>query len=609
MEKILFDSGSIKRADLQLRTKYYGIKTKIYLVDNARYNVYVMDYPDGFDDIKKDFDRNIRRIGDWVELVNQEPKSFIMQIDPLINIAYKNEGIFLTHKMFESLLISKFPRVDFFSIEVEHHNGVQVIITVSDTVVANVISDIKQFIYDLKNGFSEVIIKKSSTHKNALINRDVDLACTDRSFDFSIADSEFWFENVEKIYSGNVSKNDLRFFDAEKTKCYMDFSVWTNENINIRSNALLYDTIYLSFPLGSHIDDFLLQQHLSQEDLDELVERKKLVILLPNTESRYNKKMLDRLYSIDPNCIVSKRGINALMAMFYCELERKYMSLWEGNEHIFEALCLKCTKKSDWQSRFLYDWLLWPIKAKRESYELLTSYSPIKLPCIGANVLFDHFKDKTSKSTDIQFELTANSNSIHIATALQATYFPFAVKEETGSVYSDSVVSNILGSVINNYQYVSASQQDAIKEYTELLEKQRNAIYLLKSDNSVSVKNILDYSEKFDTTHTLQRILLNLSELDQNQQKTKIEEYNNLIAEIGKEHFSVLNGINYVLSGAGFIPVVGTFASIIDLLMQIFSDTGIKKEIVKKKISKGKSTIKDEVYLLDKLSRVAKITY
>ena len=119
----------------------------------------------------------------------------------------------------------------------------------------------------------------------------------------------------------------------------------------------------------------------------------------------------------------------------------------------------------------------------------------------------------------------------------------------------------------------------------------------------------MDYSEKFDTTHTLQRILLNLSELDQNQQKTKIEEYNNLIAEIGKEHFSVLNGINYVLSGAGFIPVVGTFASIIDLLMQIFSDTGIKKEIVKKKISKGKSTIKDEVYLLDKLSRVAKITY
>ena len=609
MEKELFDSGSIKRADLQLRTKYYGIKTKIYLVDDARYNIYVIDYPNVFDDIRKDFDHNIRRIGDRVELVNQQPKSFIAEITPLTNIAYNNEGIFLTHKMFESLLISKFPHVDFLDIKVEHCNGVQVIITVSDTVVVDEISNIKQFIYDLKNGFSKVIIKKSSTPKNILINNDVDLACTDKSFDFSIADSEFWFENVEKIYSGDVCKNDLKFFDSEKTKCYMDFSVWTNENINIRSNILLYDTIYLSFPLGSHIDDFLLQQHLTKEDLDELVERKKLVVLLPNTESRYNRRVLDRLCCIDPNCVVSKRGINALMAMFYCDLERKYVSSWEGNEHLFETLCLECAKKTDKQSQFLYDWLLWPIKAKRESYELLTSYSPLKLPSIGANVLFDHFQDQTSKSTDIQFELTANSNSIHIATALQATYFPFAVKGKSGKVYSDSAVSNILGSVINNYQYISVNQQDAIKEYTELLEKQRNAIYLLKSDNSVSVKNILDYSEKYNTTHTLQRILLNLSELDQSQQKNKIEEYNNLIAEIGKEHFTAIKGINYVLSGAGFIPVIGTFASIIDIVMQIFSDTGIRKEIVKKKINKGKSTINDEVYLLDKLSRVAKITY
>lgn len=159
MKEVLFDSGSIKRADLQLRTKYYGIKTKIYLIDNSRYEIYVMGYLDYFDDIKKDFDNNIRRLGDWVELVNQEPQSFIAEITPLTNIAYNNEGIFLTHKMFESLLISKFPHVDFFNIEVEHHNGVQAIITVSDTVVANVISDIKQFVYDLKTVFQRLLSK------------------------------------------------------------------------------------------------------------------------------------------------------------------------------------------------------------------------------------------------------------------------------------------------------------------------------------------------------------------------------------------------------------------------------------------------------------------
>ena len=609
MNEMRYDSGSIKRADLRLRTKYYGIKTKIYLADNGRYMIYVMDCLGIFDEIKNDFNYNIRSVGDWVELINKEPESFMAEIPPLTNIAYKNEGIFLTHKMFESLLISKFPRVDFLNIEVEHQNGAQVVITVAENTIENEISRIKQFIYDLKNGFSKVNFRKSSISKSILTNRDVDLACTDKSFNFSIADSEFWFDNVEKIYSGDICKNSLRFFDSTKTKCYMDFSVWNNENINIRSNALLYDTIYLSLPLGDHLDDFLSQQHLKQTDLDELVERKKLVVLLPNTEIRYDKKLLDRLYDIDPNCIVSKRGINALMAMFYCELERKYLSLWEGNEHVLETLCLECVNKNDKQSRLLYDWLLWPIKVKSESYELLTSYSPLKLPSIGANLLFNSFLDDTTKGKAIQFELTANSNAIHIASALQATYFPFATKETTGPIYSDETVSCLLGSIINSYRLNTSEEQNEINEYTELLDKQRNAIYLLKSDNSVSIRHILDYAEKYDTTHALMKILFNISELDQGQQKARIEEYNNLIAEIGKEHINKGSVINYILGGAGFLPVVGTAASITSLIMQVFSDVGIKKDIVNKKIIKGKAKTKDEVYLLDKLSRIAKLSF
>ena len=33
----LFDWGIIKRADLTLQTKYYGIETKIYLIENRHY--------------------------------------------------------------------------------------------------------------------------------------------------------------------------------------------------------------------------------------------------------------------------------------------------------------------------------------------------------------------------------------------------------------------------------------------------------------------------------------------------------------------------------------------------------------------------------------------
>lgn len=95
--------------------------------------------------------------------------------------------------------------------------------------------------------------------------------------------------------------------------------------------------------------------------------------------------------------------------------------------------------------------------------------------------------------------------------------------------------------------------------------------------------------------------------MDTVQQNKKISEYNNLIAEIGKEKITSNNILNYILSGVGFIPEIGTAASIISVILQLLENFGIKRNIVKKKIETGNATTADEVYLLDKLSRVARI--
>lgn len=116
------------------------------------------------------------------------------------------------------------------------------------------------------------------------------------------------------------------------------------------------------------------------------------------------------------------------------------------------------------------------------------------------------------------------------------------------------------------------------------------------------------YADKYSTPIVLKRILKNLSELDSMQRTERISEYNNLIAEIGKEKITLGKSLNYILSGVGFIPIIGTGASIISLLLQLLEDSGVKRKMVKKKIESGSSSIADEVYLLDKLSRVAKIS-
>lgn len=607
MQNNLVDAGGIKRADIKLRQKYYGLKTKIYLIDPHHYAIQILNYAELYDQIKKDFDYNIRYIGDWVELVNEKPIAYIMEVEPLANIASKNEGIFLTHQMMESLLVSRFPNIKIYSIRVEHNSGVTLIIAVDEAVQDREADAIKQFIAEMKNGYTKVEFEKVNSSKKEIYISDVGLACMDKNYDFSVDDAEFWFGNVENIYAGKMKLDDLRFYKSNETKCYMDFSVWDNQNINIRSNTLLYDKIYLSFPLGGHYHDFLEQQRLTPRDLEELVERDKVVIMLPNTERRYDRNIVNRLHQINKNSVVSKRGINAVMAMFYSELERRYMSFWQGNENVLESMCMELVQSEDKRMKTMLKMLLWPIQAKTDSYELLMSYSPLKLAGIGANTLFENLFDDTQRGKNIKFELIANSNSIHIASALKAIYFPFHMSCDRGN-YSDFTVAEILGNVINAYQYPSVGQTEQINAYSSLLRKEENTLYLLDINNSIELRHFIDYSERYQTTHTLKNILQQLIDLDTNERRAKILEYNNLVAEIGKEKLNPKQtAVNYLLTGTGFLPGVGTVASWISLLLQLLNDLKAKERLARHNIANNKSSIDEDVYLLDKLSRVARL--
>ena len=98
MTDILYDCGGVKRADLRLKTKYYGIKTKIYLIEKNHYAIQLLNFLNMFDAIKEDFDYTIRSVGDWVELTSQKPESFIAEVEPLTNIAFLSKSTLTTSK-------------------------------------------------------------------------------------------------------------------------------------------------------------------------------------------------------------------------------------------------------------------------------------------------------------------------------------------------------------------------------------------------------------------------------------------------------------------------------------------------------------------------------
>ena len=100
-----------------------------------------------------------------------------------------------------------------------------------------------------------------------------------------------------------------------------------------------------------------------------------------------------------------------------------------------------------------------------------------------------------------------------------------------------------------------------------------------------------------------------MSTLDQEQQRNQIAEYNNLIAEIGKDNISLKNIPQYVLSAMEFVPGVGKIATVVNLIYELANILGIKRRVIKRKFESGQAEVNDEVYILDKTSRVAKILW
>ena len=95
---------------------------------------------------------------------------------------------------------------------------------------------------------------------------------------FTIEEGVFWLDNAERIYAGDFKRSELIFFRSNTTKCFFDFSVF--DNINIRNALLLYDTVYIAPPLSDKMDEFLMKQKMTFEELVELVEMGKVVLLL-----------------------------------------------------------------------------------------------------------------------------------------------------------------------------------------------------------------------------------------------------------------------------------------------------------------------------------------
>ena len=72
---------------------------------------------------------------------------------------------------------------------------------------------------------------------------------TNKSYPFTVAEADFWYDNIEAIYDGSVKRKGFIFLQRWRTKMLCECVCFPV--INLRSLLLLYDTVYLALPIGN----------------------------------------------------------------------------------------------------------------------------------------------------------------------------------------------------------------------------------------------------------------------------------------------------------------------------------------------------------------------
>lgn len=142
---------------------------------------------------------------------------------------------------------------------------------------------------------------------------------------------------------------------------------------------------------------------------------------------------------------------------------------------------------------------------------------------------------------------------------------------------------------------------------------------LLECEPSLSVLDVAKSADDWHTPDLFGKILESITRLPVKEQNEKIREYNHLLFELAKLP-SGTSVIDMIMTGAGYLPLpdgASTAMNVLDILRKVVSGQEDVKEFtekkeLKKKLKKidGKETsseMVEDIYLLDKIYRVARL--
>ena len=635
--------------ELYLRTKYPHLNTRIFKLKNGFYAIYADNYPKPFSSFEDKFHNQIRPITAPVSLTETIPENFEKEITPLsdTDIVSDYSGIPFSSFQLQRLIQFKFPNINCICITHDNSDYIDFYIqkiSDEDTQLKfiNFINSLElslpfKTIDDEKE--IETIILKEKQRKDKL-NDFYRKNPSAKNFEESISnpvlnmiplkqqslhikaeerDEEQFFDRVENIYKGIITKHDILPINRDSLNCYIDYSMTGCENINIRNGVLLYDKVFIDLPLMETIESFCNRQKVKKDDLLDLCNRGKVNFILTHPSIQYDRDFLETLYSTTPNSIITRRLLSSLIIADLVDINKNYFintvdGLLESSFDFANLIADRLHKDKE----EIYKFLIWPQMALRSSFECLLFNSPTRIASFGINNTFPDFLklfDK-EKGEKLELDFMINSDKVHIASALNSVYFPYSEKD---GKYTNRPTTSLMADRLNFYKNATLNTgSEYFNERNQILSGMQNIlpIDIIDVNDFIPLHELQKVSDCFYTSSQFNSIFSFLAKQDVPERIEIIKKYNELVdKEINKKQnkkTSIDFAINGVFDGVGvllsalkfFFPVIGLATTGI----KFFSEKSGLTETILKRVEKTQKIMKNGNYNEEKaISFLAKI--
>ena len=621
--------GTVRRTDLNFRGKYPEIVTTIYQITNTKFLILCIDVGEDFEKIKHDFHSSIRPLTLDIELTETAPSEFEQIITPIMDneIAKNFEGVFQSRTTLLDLLKEKFPNIMF--IDIEQSSETITVRTAKFRVKSGSDTSFKFLNYLDRDNIQTFLDSLKLPTQFLIREEDLDAAESNSKGDFSssirtsplrsdtvskftLRDEAIWYDNLDGIFQGTFKKTDLYFYNPDEYCCYVDYSYFGN--IDIRNFLFLFQTIYLTIPYDKPTELWLAESKITKREFLELVSKGRIKIALTQPDFRYDSSFLSEVYEVCENAVISRRAVSALQQIDIVEISDNYLLNDINVINQLKPLCQALAEATNTNPSHIHDSLVWPIKARRQSFERLNNAGLIGIASFGVNTAIEQQISNVLKR-DLTFDFTVNAPAIHLSNSLNATYFPFITEEG----YSDSYYATIMGDMLNFYKSANSKQ---FKSFSENKIRMNSGILPINPIDIIEVNSYIPITEfenilsKDVVFPNSKRLIESLSDLSEEDRQEKIKYYNDEVTKINNrrsKNKSVMDlGENVILDTAGALTGIGLIGSLLSitkmgkqkLLKQFPSLNRITDKVSE---ALNDNVDKDNIHYLTKINRVAKV--